>query len=439
MIRLLLVFLMIHVSGVVHAQVTCVASSGSCSVADTSKSSGCRINAGSRCTISVNGVCKAVVQSMVAEDRLVSANIAATNNTDWETFMGTLNGFTASPCACDFNGTPVPDGSSVTAYQTSSVPYGSTCAQQQRTCSGGVLSGSYTFSSCTVDPGSNCSAIDGIALNHGQSRTFYLRACEDFGNTCSGQTRTCTNGTVSGTYANANCSVVTGSSCTLDGQTVASGSGRYFYNTTSVPFGQNCDTATYRLYRNCTNGVFDGSSSFNRASCSTAAAASCTKDGITRSHGQTYTFYQAASALTCSGESQTCNNGSWSPNTNQFASCSLACAAGAVSWSTNCSGNRVQTAHGSNNVVSNTASGYNGSATYACSNGVWQTPTSVSCTSAGGVWVEFATESCWDFYMSNCTPSNNCGYTNPAGQPCSPTSSTCTKASTTWFTQYNCQ
>ena len=45
-------------------------------------------------------------------------------------------------------------GSSVTAYQTSSVPYGNTCASvsQTRTCTNGSLSGSYGYDSCSVDP-----------------------------------------------------------------------------------------------------------------------------------------------------------------------------------------------------------------------------------------------------------------------------------------------
>ena len=52
---------------------------------------------------------------------------------------------------CDFNGTPVLNGQSVTAYQTSSVPYGNTCTSEQRMCTNAVLGGTYTNSTCTVD------------------------------------------------------------------------------------------------------------------------------------------------------------------------------------------------------------------------------------------------------------------------------------------------
>lgn len=55
-----------------------------------------------------------------------------------------------TPASCTFNGQTIASGSSVTAYQSASVPYGSTCVSQTRTCSNGVLSGSYAYASCSV-------------------------------------------------------------------------------------------------------------------------------------------------------------------------------------------------------------------------------------------------------------------------------------------------
>jgi hypothetical protein len=54
--------------------------------------------------------------------------------------------------SCTFNGNTIPSGNSVTAYQSSSVTAPATCASvsQIRTCTNGTLSGSYTYSSCTV-------------------------------------------------------------------------------------------------------------------------------------------------------------------------------------------------------------------------------------------------------------------------------------------------
>lgn len=453
--------------GMAHGQVSCEANSGTCALSP-GNTAGCQVTAGSKCIVKLNGVCQGVVTNPLAPmgsgfSVFVSAQNLAGGGEDWQTYIGTHMNASGtvnsqktsyvedcSVLGCTFNGTPVANGASVTAYQTSSVPFGNTCAQEQRTCTSGSLSGSFTFSSCTVDAGSNCAAVDGVALNHTQSATFYLRPCEDAGNTCSGQARTCTNGSLSGTYTNATCSVAGGTSCTLDGATVGDGAGRYFYNTTSVPFGQSCDTATYRLFRNCSNGVLDGSASFNRASCSTAAAAGCTKDGISRAHGGTYTFYQAASAATCTGESQTCNNGTWSPNNYQNASCtvtssvtcyynlemytavscgaplinctdaqstvvsdSAACAAlcdlcpnaskanktgctttgpttcgggtancpsATLGWLTNCSGSIASGTHGQTNMgVTNSASGYSGSAQYTCNNGTWSLQSGATC------------------------------------------------------------
>ncbi len=59
---------------------------------------------------------------------------------------------TASLAKCTFNGATLTYKQTVTAYQSSSVPAGSTCASQTRTCvSNNDLSGSYEYSSCKVN------------------------------------------------------------------------------------------------------------------------------------------------------------------------------------------------------------------------------------------------------------------------------------------------
>ena len=52
--------------------------------------------------------------------------------------------------SCSFDGKAVPSGSSVTAYQAATVPAGDVCVSQKRTCTDGVLSGTYAYASCTV-------------------------------------------------------------------------------------------------------------------------------------------------------------------------------------------------------------------------------------------------------------------------------------------------
>lgn len=52
--------------------------------------------------------------------------------------------------SCTFNNQTVPNGNSISAYQSSSVPYGQTCQRETRTCRDGVFSGTYTSTACTV-------------------------------------------------------------------------------------------------------------------------------------------------------------------------------------------------------------------------------------------------------------------------------------------------
>jgi len=56
--------------------------------------------------------------------------------------------------SCLWSGGTVANNGTVTAYQSSTVPYGSTCASEQRTCTSGVLSSSFTpaydYTGCAV-------------------------------------------------------------------------------------------------------------------------------------------------------------------------------------------------------------------------------------------------------------------------------------------------
>ena len=55
---------------------------------------------------------------------------------------------TAAAASCPFAGGTLAHGASVDAYQAASVPLGSSCVTERRTCLNGSLSGSYQFSSC---------------------------------------------------------------------------------------------------------------------------------------------------------------------------------------------------------------------------------------------------------------------------------------------------
>jgi peptidoglycan hydrolase-like protein with peptidoglycan-binding domain len=68
------------------------------------------------------------------------------------TIGGAGGGTTTSttPSSCTWSGQSITTGSSVTAYQSSSVPAGQTCVQETRTCSNGTLIGTYTNAACSI-------------------------------------------------------------------------------------------------------------------------------------------------------------------------------------------------------------------------------------------------------------------------------------------------
>jgi hypothetical protein len=111
-------------------------------------------------------------------------------------------------CNLPWGGT-ITSGSNTTAYQAASVAWPASCSSQTRSCTNGVLSGSYAFGSCSVT-GQPCNLPWGGQINDTQSVTAYQNATEAAAGsaTCtSSQTRTCNNGVLSGTYTNQNCAV----------------------------------------------------------------------------------------------------------------------------------------------------------------------------------------------------------------------------------------
>ena len=160
----------------------------------------------------------------------------------------------AEPSSCTFGGASVPHGSFATAYFTDSVPAGSSCSSQVRSCLNGVLSGSYLFDNCLVEQPKSCS-FNGQEMNDGRVVVAYQSSSVPSGSSCKSEVRLCTNGILSGSYDQPNCSVEIISPCTFNGQTIISGSSVAAYQTSSVPFGSSCSSET----RLCTNGTFSGS------------------------------------------------------------------------------------------------------------------------------------------------------------------------------------
>ncbi len=71
-----------------------------------------------------------------------------TNHIWWITGVNTV---VTSYLNCEFNWEPVLHSTSVTAYETASVPYLNECTSEQRICTNWILNWSYTFTNCTPD------------------------------------------------------------------------------------------------------------------------------------------------------------------------------------------------------------------------------------------------------------------------------------------------
>lgn len=227
------------------------------------------------------------------------------------------------PAACLFNGKTIASGSVVTAFQNSSVPYGASCVSENRSCTNGVLSGSYNFETCSPGAPAGC-LFNGQTIAHGGQVTAFVTSTVAFGQTCQSEVRTCNNGTLSGSASFGSCSAAAAASCLFNGQTIPHGGTIKGYQNSSVAFGQTCVGQD----RVCNNGTLSGSYSF--ASCSVGAPASCLFNGQTIAHGQAVTAYQSASVAygqTCVSQSRVCTNGTLS-GTYPAASCSVpACVA----------------------------------------------------------------------------------------------------------------
>ena len=120
-------------------------------------------------------------------------------------------GPSVSNCTAPWGGV-VLHGASVDAYLTATVAEPATCTVQTRTCDNGTLSGSYTNQNCAVGgavpPPADCSLPWGGTIAHGASVRAYRFSVQPFGGTCQNEMRACTNGILSGTYTNQACSIV---------------------------------------------------------------------------------------------------------------------------------------------------------------------------------------------------------------------------------------
>lgn len=225
-----------------------------------------------------------------------------------------------SASQCAFNGQVLQDGQAVQAYLNSTEASGSSCVSQVRTCTSGVLTGSYAYASCSVGAPASC-LFNGQTVSSGQSVVAYQNSSVPAGSTCVSQTSTCTNGTWSSPFTNAFCQVGQPASCQFNGITYTNGSAITAFQASTAVAGSTCVSQT----ETCVNGQFSGTYAF--PNCTVDQPASCLFNGTTLASGQTVPAYAAplvALGQTCSSQTLTCSNGSLLGGSNTYPTCSVA-------------------------------------------------------------------------------------------------------------------
>lgn len=219
-------------------------------------------------------------------------------------------------------GSTILNHNSVMAYGSVDTVSG-TCASESRLCTDGVLSGSFPNASCAAPAAASCTTPWNTGVASGYSVLAYQLGAVSFGSTCTSETRTCSNGTLSGSFTYSDCTVAPAAACNTPwNATIVSGSSVTAYQTDSVAYGQSCASQS----RSCMNGSLSGT--YNYETCSVAAPASCTlADGTVMAHGETLSRYSTdyvTSPDTCTGYAVqvSCSNGVASPSPS-YASCAV--------------------------------------------------------------------------------------------------------------------
>lgn len=162
----------------------------------------------------------------------------------------------------------------------------------------------------------SCSTPWGTTIVHGG---YVYAAKASTAAQCEWETRTCSNGALSGTYQYQNCTTtvqsdVNNASCTAPwGATV-------LHNSTILAYQASSAVQCASEYRSCQNGTLSGGYQYPACSVQEAApnqpASSCTLDGVTKNNGESYTFYAATVAEKCSevAQTRTCQSGVFSGN-----------------------------------------------------------------------------------------------------------------------------
>jgi hypothetical protein len=204
--------------------------------------------------------------------------------------------------SCYFDGENIPDGEGVMAFQNPTVPSGSTCIYEKRECVKGNLSGSYNYATCQVNVPSSC-LFNGRTIPSGTSVTAFQNGSAAASANCVSQTRTCTNGKLSGSYNYSLCSETEYAGCVFNGRPLAHNETVKAFLASTTAVGAACKEET----RKCVNGALSGSYSFS--ACTPGLYKSCSFNGKSVAHGEAVTAYYAGTAAACVSESRVCKDG----------------------------------------------------------------------------------------------------------------------------------
>ncbi|MDO9267896.1 MAG: hypothetical protein Q7T96_02160 [Methylobacter sp.] len=265
----------------------------------------------------------------------------------------------------------------------------------------------------TATASNDCTTPWGAAVTNGHAVTAYLSEAEPYGNiaitpnTCeNAEIRTCTAGTLSGSYTEQYCNIATSADCAspFAGGAIISNGGRVnAYSIASVPAGYSCPAF---VERTCTDGILSGSGTFENCNVQTTrnievevnTQGTGTVSGITAALGSTTTgTFTSCTGTTCTvsdnwtgtlSATGTCSGGGIVSGTSAAipvsaigASVALASCTGPVCttpWSTTIASGGSTTAYLTSSVLSPSACA---SELRFCNNGVLEgTYTHQSCT-----------------------------------------------------------
>lgn len=137
--------------------------------------------------------------------------------------------------------------------------FNDTCVAEVRTCTNGTLGGSFMFAQCFRGEGNNCTLelASGVAVivPHDTLQPYYKSSLVPCGSQCESELRYCDNGIINGTFTEISCS----QECACmgpDGVSIPHGEGKIYYQTDVVGCVLPCVTQKRVCYGGALNGSY---------------------------------------------------------------------------------------------------------------------------------------------------------------------------------------